>query len=240
MSRPDLLLWVALPYVAATVFVVGHIWRYRHDQVGWTARSTQLLERRRLRAAVLLFHVGFLMVLGGHVLGILVPASVTSALGLSEHHYHQVSVTAGTIAGVLMGAGLLLLAVRRGTHAAVRVTTTNVDRLVYLLLALMLITGMVATVGKNLLGGGYDYRATVAPWFRGLLTLHPDTAAISGAPLVYRLHTIVGWLLILLWPFSRLVHAWSVPLSYPVRSAILYRSRRRTPLVPARDMTTAP
>ncbi len=84
MSRAELLLWVVLPYVALTVFVAGHVWRYRTDQLGWTTRSTQLLERRRLRPAVLLFHLGLFAVIGGHVLGILVPASVTEAAGLSE------------------------------------------------------------------------------------------------------------------------------------------------------------
>ena len=227
MSRVDLVLWVLLPYVAMTVFVVGHAWRYRHDQFGWTTRSTQLLESRRLRPAILLFHFGLLAVIGGHVMGLLVPASLTEALGLSKDGYHAVSVTAGTLAGLAMLAGFALLLLRRGADPRVRATTTNTDRLTYLLLGVMLVTGMYATVGENLLGGGYDYRATVAPWFRGLFTLDPDTSLISGAPLVYRIHVVAAWLLYAFWPFSRLVHAWSVPLGYLSRSNILYRSRRR-------------
>jgi nitrate reductase gamma subunit len=222
----DVLLWIVLPYAAVTVFVVGHIWRYRHDQLGWTTRSTQLLEGRRLRPAVLLFHLGFFAVLGGHLLGVLVPKSLTDAAGLSEDAYHAVSVTAGTLAGLTMLVGFVLLMVRRETDARVRVTTTRTDRLTYLVLAVMLVTGMYATVGENLLGGGYDYRETVSPWFRGLFTLDPDTALITGAPLVYRIHVVAGFLLYALWPFSRLVHAWSVPVSYLTRSHILYRSRR--------------
>ena len=231
MSRLDLLLWVVLPYVSLTVFVVGHAWRYRQDQFGWTTRSTQLLERRRLRPAVLLFHLGLFAVLGGHVLGVLVPASVTEAFGVSEHLYHVVSVTAGTLAGLTMLAGFTLLLVRRETDARVRATTTRLDRATYLLLGAMLITGMYATVGENLLLGGYDYRETVAPWFRGVFTLDPDTSLIAGAPLVYRIHVVAAWLLYALWPFSRLVHAWSVPVGYLTRSQILYRSRARRPLV---------
>jgi nitrate reductase gamma subunit len=226
MSRTDLLLWVVLPYVSMTVFVVGHVWRYRHDQLGWTTRSTQLLERRRLRAGVLLFHLGLFAVLGGHVLGILIPASLTERLGVSEDLYHAVSVTAGTASGLMMLAGFVLLLARRATDRRVRATTTGTDRLTYLLLGVMLVTGMYATVGENLLAGGYDYRETVAPWFRGLFTLDPDTALIAGAPLVYKLHAATAWLLYALWPFSRLVHAWSVPVGYLRRSHILYRSRR--------------
>ena len=227
MSRADLLLWIVLPYAALTVFVAGHIWRYRHDQFGWTTRSTQLLERRRLRPAVLLFHVGLLAVIGGHVLGLLVPSSVTEALGVSEDQYHAVSVTAGTLSGLIMLVGFVLLLVRRETDARVRATTTTTDRLTYLLLGVMILTGMYATVGENLLGGGYDYRETVAPWFRGIFTLDPDTSLIAGAPLVYRVHAATAFVLYALWPFSRLVHAWSVPIAYLGRSPILYRSRRR-------------
>jgi nitrate reductase gamma subunit len=117
----------------------------------------------------------------------------------------------------------------------VRATTTRADRLTYLLLGVMLVTGMYATVGENLLGGGYEYRETVAPWFRGLFTLDPDTSLIAGAPLVYRLHAAAAWLLYALWPFSRLVHAWSVPVGYLSRSNILYRSRRRGALAGERS-----
>ncbi|HMN98635.1 MAG TPA: respiratory nitrate reductase subunit gamma [Miltoncostaeaceae bacterium] len=226
MSRTELLLWIVLPYVSMTVFVVGHVWRYRHDQFGWTTRSTQLLESRRLRLGVLLFHLGLLAVLGGHVLGLLVPASLTDRVGVSEDAYHAVSVTAGTVSGLVMLAGFVLLVARRASDGRVRATTTRMDRLTYLLLGVMLVTGMYATVGENLLGGGYDYRETVAPWFRGLFTLDPDTSLIAGAPLVYRVHAATAWLLFAVWPFSRLVHAWSVPLGYLGGSHVLYRSRR--------------
>ena len=63
MSRVDLFLWVALPYLCLAVFVVGHVWRYRRDQLTWTARSTQLLEQPLLRVGSLLFHFGVLAVI---------------------------------------------------------------------------------------------------------------------------------------------------------------------------------
>ena len=94
MSRVDLLLWIVLPYVAMAVFVGGHIWRYRRDQFNWGTRSTQLLEGRRLRPAILMFHVGLLAVFGGHFVGLLIPSSLTEALGVSEDLYHAVSVVA--------------------------------------------------------------------------------------------------------------------------------------------------
>ena len=69
MSRADTFFWVLLPYVALTSFVVGHVWRYRRDGYTWTARSTQLLERRLLLVGSVAFHLGILGVIGGHVIG---------------------------------------------------------------------------------------------------------------------------------------------------------------------------
>jgi len=237
MTRLDTLLWVVLPYVAVTVFVVGHIWRYRTDQVGWTTRSSQLLESRRLRAGVLLFHLGFFAVLGGHVLGILVPESVTERAGVTEDMYHVVSVVAGTGSGTLMLVGFVLLMARRGADARLRTVTTRTDKLTYVLLGVMIITGMYATVGENLIAGGYNYRETVAPYFRDVFLLRPDASLVTEAPIVYRLHVIAGLLLYMLWPFSRLVHAWSVPVKYLTRSNILYRRRGGAARAAARSLT---
>jgi nitrate reductase gamma subunit len=222
-----LALWVAVPYSCLTIFVVGHVWRLRSGTLTWTTRSTQLLERRLLRIGSPLFHLGLLAVIGGHVLGILVPKHLTETAGVSEHTYHVVSVAAGTTAGIAMTLGFAILLYRRTRVSRIRHTTTRVDRATYLLLGIIVFTGMWATVGVNLLGGGYDYRETVGPWFRGLFMLDPDPALMSGAPLVYQLHALSAMLLYALWPFSRLVHAWSAPIAYLRRSPILYRSRSR-------------
>jgi nitrate reductase gamma subunit len=225
MSGGALALWVAVPYVCLTIFVVGHVWRLRSGMLTWTTRSTQLLERRLLRIGAPLFHLGLLAVIGGHVLGILVPKQLTETAGVSEHAYHVVSVAAGTTAGLVMTLGFAVLLYRRTRIPRVRNTTTGTDRATYLLLAVIIVTGMWATVGVNLLGGGYDYRETVGPWFRGLFTLDPDPSLMSGAPFVYQLHALSAMLLYALWPFSRLVHAWSAPVAYLRRSPILYRPR---------------
>lgn len=222
----DTLLWIVVPYVALATFVGGHVWRLKRGGLDRTTRSSQLLEQRLLRIGAPLFHIGLLAVIGGHVLGIIVPKSATEAVGVDEHLYHLVSVSAGTASGAAMTAGFLVLLYRRLRVPRVAATTSGTDRAVYLLLLTVIATGMLATVGANLLGGGYDYRETVAPWFRGLFGLVPDAALMAGAPLVYQLHALATLALFALWPFSRLVHAWSVPLAYLARRApILYRAR---------------
>ena len=219
------LVWVALPYVAIAIFVAGHVWRYRHDKFGWTTRSTQLLEGRWLAWGSNLFHYGALAAIAGHVLGILVPAQVTEFFGVTEDRYHLLSAAAGTPAGVVCAVGLVILIVRRAMFPRVRPTTSYTDLGVYALLVLIIGLGLYETVRYSALGGGYDYRATVAIWFRGIFMLNPRSDLMISAPLVYQLHAASAWLLFALWPFSRLVHAWSLPFQYIGRPYILYRSR---------------
>jgi nitrate reductase gamma subunit len=225
VSRADLFLWIVLPYLSLAVFVVGHVWRYRRDQLTWTARSTQLLERRLLRVGSLLFHFGILAVIGGHVLGILIPAGVTEAVGIGENAYHVLSLAAGGTAGIAMTLGFLILLYRRIAVPRVRATTSRSDVVMYPILTVAILTGMLATFGSNLVTS-YDYRETVGPWFRGIFTFDPDPELMEEAPFLFQLHVTSVWLLYAVWPFSRLVHAWSIPLAYLRRSPILYRSRR--------------
>ena len=76
VSAAEIFWWVALPYFALGVFVVGHIWRWRYDQFGWTSRSTQLQERRMLKWGAPIFHYATFAAIAGHVLGILIPAQL--------------------------------------------------------------------------------------------------------------------------------------------------------------------
>mgnify|MGYP002682346483 CR=1 FL=1 len=92
--------WGVLPYATALILVGGLIWRYRYDQFGWTTRSSQLYEDNLLKWGSPLFHFGILMALGGHILGLLVPAGWTERVGVSEHMYHVAAVGFGVVAAV--------------------------------------------------------------------------------------------------------------------------------------------
>lgn len=221
----QLILWVALPYVCLSTFIVGHVWRLRSGRFTWTSRSSQLLESRILKLGAPLFHLGLLAVVGGHVLGLIVPMALTDKVGVTPEIYHVVAVTAGTAAGTMMLLGFSILLYRRLRSPRVRRVTSRTDWAVYLLLGMMLATGMWATVGINLLGDEHHYRETVSPWFRGVFMLNPQPELMTQAPLIFKLHALSGIAIFALWPFSRLVHAWSVPLAYIRRSPILYRSR---------------
>ncbi|MDR2987284.1 MAG: respiratory nitrate reductase subunit gamma, partial [Nocardiopsaceae bacterium] len=138
-TAAEIFWWVGLPYLALGIFVVGHIWRWRYDQFGWTSRSTQLQERRLLKWGSPIFHYGTFAAIAGHILGILIPESWTRAIGIPESAYRWFSASAGTVAAVLVIAGVIVLAGRRLLVPRVRATTSPVDYVALILLLIVIL-----------------------------------------------------------------------------------------------------
>jgi nitrate reductase gamma subunit len=226
LSAGKTLLWIILPYAAIAVFVVGHWWRYRRDQFSWTSRSTQLLDRRILGWASPMFHYGALAAIGGHIIGLCIPQSWTAAIGIDEHTYRWIAGIAGGIAGAVTLIGFLGLVYRRATSDRVRRSTTRIDIFTYGLLTVLILLGCWMTFAHTLITDTpYNYRNSIALWWRSLFYLQPNVDAVLHAPIVYQVHAIVAWLFWAAFPFTRLVHAWSIPLQYVGRPYILYRRR---------------
>lgn len=218
-------LWVALPYICGTVFIVGHLWRYRYDKFGWTTRSSQVYENRMLRWGSPMFHIGILMVFVGHVVGLMIPREWLYAVGVTEEMYHIGAVGLGSFAALLTLAGLTILIYRRRRVGPVFLATTRMDKVMYVFLAGALGFGTIATLVHQILGDGFSYRESISPWFRQLLILQPDPELMANVPLLFKLHVISALLLFALWPFTRLVHVFSAPVWYLFRPYLVYRSR---------------
>jgi len=225
MNFGEQFLWIIYPYVALTIFVVGHVYRYNTDQLGWTARSSELLEKNSLQWGSLLFHIGILAVVGGHVSGLLIPKAWFEAIGVTEQMYHMAAIYGGGPAGIVTLAGIVILTVRRFGNERVYAVSNRADLAVVILVLTEVILGLVST-GTNVFdSGSFDYRETIAPWFRGLLLGSPDAVLMTTVPLVFKLHVVMGLALFALWPFTRLVHVWSMPIEYMNRPYIQYYSR---------------
>ena len=223
----DVMLWGVLPYVVLAVLVLGSVWRYRYDQFGWTTRSSQLYESRLLRVASPLFHFGILAVIAGHVIGLVIPKNWMDSIGINEDRYHFFALSVGSVAGFATLVGIVLLIYRRRTTGPVFMATTRNDKVMYLFLVGAILAGLATTVFSVFDAGIVNYRDTVAPWFRSLFIFQPDVAAMTAASLSFKIHTIWGLALFALWPFTRLVHAFTAPLQYLFRPYIVYRSRGR-------------
>ncbi|NBO07787.1 MAG: respiratory nitrate reductase subunit gamma [Actinobacteria bacterium] len=226
MSSPNILLWTVLPYIAIAAFVLGLVWRFKYDKFNWTTRSSQIYEGKLLRIAGPLFHLGLFAVIGGHIVGLLVPQTFTDKLGLSHQAYHLGAVTMGGGAGVATLLGISLLIYRRRTSAMVFAATTRNDKTMYIFLVATLLAGSSATLSSaGVLGEEHNYRETVGPWARSILTFSPHGEYMMASPLAFRIHAVAAMSLFIIWPFTRLVHSLSAPVGYLFRPSIVYRSR---------------
>ncbi|MFP7664899.1 MAG: respiratory nitrate reductase subunit gamma [Corynebacterium pyruviciproducens] len=230
MTNLSLFFWTVLPWISAVVFVVGLIWRWRYDQYGWTTKSSQVYESRMLRWSSPLFHYGMLGVIVGHIAGLCVPKAWTEAAGIPEHLYHLMAVVLGSIFGAAAIVGLFGLLYRRFVVKSVRFSTTPNDIVMYVLLSAAMLLGGWATLSTQILQGshGYDYRETISPWIRGVFSFNPQPELMANVPLEFKLHILAGLILLLVWPFTKLVHVVSAPVGYMTRPYIVYRSREAT------------
>lgn len=235
MNALEVFLWGVLPYLTALALVAGLAWRYRYDQFGWTTRSSQLYESRLLRVASPLFHFGLLVVLVGHVMGLLIPKAWTD-LVMTQEAYHALALGAGAVAGVATLVGIVLLVYRRRTTGPVFLATTRNDKLMYVVLIAALALGLLATFTGDHTPAGehHNYRETVSVWFRSLLVFSPDIEAMAASTWQFKVHIVAGFALFALTPFSRLVHAFTVPLHYLFRPYVVYRSRDAAQPTPSR------
>jgi nitrate reductase gamma subunit len=108
--------------------------------------------------------------------------------------------------------------------------TTRNDKAMYVALVGAIVLGLFATLaGAGVIGEEHNYRETVSVWFRSLFVLQPDVDAMAAAPWTFHIHVLVAMLLFAMWPFTRLVHAFTAPLHYLFRPYVVYRSRDDRP-----------
>ena len=209
--------WIIYPYISITIFFGGHIYTYITRRYYWSTRSFELLAKPTHIFASNSFHYGLVIVLLGHLVGIVLPASVLLAIGITASLHEAMAFYLGAVFGMLTIIGLVwVIALSYSTRAVATMTVS--DHLVYLVLFLVIATGLYNTLVVH-----PDYMDTVGPWFQGLLTLHPDPSLILRAPAILQIHVALSFLLYMLWPFSRLVHVFTFPITYLWRPYIVYR-----------------
>jgi nitrate reductase gamma subunit len=230
----DLFLWGVLPYLTVLVLIGGLVWRYRYDQFGWTTRSTQLYESKLLRIASPLFHYSLFGVLGGHLVGLFIPKAWTD-LVVSQEAYHAVALWIGGLVGIATLVGIGMLIYRRRTTGPVFMATTVNDKIMYVALVAAIALGLWATITGDTTPTGehHNYRETVSIWFRSLLVFQPDIEAMAAATIQFKVHILAAFTLFMMIPFTRLVHAFTVPFHYLFRPYVVYRTRDRKPMTHA-------
>jgi len=226
MSYLNTLLFGIYPYITLAVFIIASIIRYDREQYTWKTGSSQLLESKELKRGSRAFHIGVIMVLLGHFVGLLTPAEVWHVVGIEASHKQLIAMSLGGVFGLLCFYGLTILIKRRLTNPRIRATSSKMDIAVLLLLYVQLILGLLSIfVSAGHLDGAE--MLLLMSWAQNIVTLDgaEAAAAIAQVHWIYKLHVFLGMSLFLVFPFSRLVHIASVPIQYLSRSYQVVRSK---------------
>ena len=216
------------PYIALAVLFIGSWARFDRSMYTWRTGSSQLLSDKGMRLGSNLFHVGIIAILAGHLVGLLTPHALYSHV-ITAPQKQLLAMAVGGFFGVLCFIGLGILLARRLFNPRIRATGTRGDALLLILLFVQLVLGMVSiAVSRNHLDGAVMMR--LGEWAQHIVTFRAGAADyMAGVHWVYQAHVLLGLTLLLVAPFTRLVHVWSIPFEYLWRPYQVVR-RRQAPL----------
>ena len=222
----EYVLFGVLPYVSLALFFIVTIRRYRMRTFSYSSLSSQFLENNQHFWGSVPFHYGLLVVLAGHLLGLLVPRGIL--------WWNAVPVrllileVTGLAMAVLTLVGLLVICVRRWNNRKVRRVTSISDWVVYALLLIQVVTGIGIAVHFS--WGSSWFATNMSPWLWSLVRLSPEIDFVTPLPFMAKLHIVNAFVLIGFFPFTRLVHVLVVPNHYLWRrtQVVRWNWNRRT------------
>ncbi len=225
MKNLELFFFGIYPYIALAVCVIGCWVRYDREPYTWRADSSQLMSKKNTRLANNLFHVGVLGIIGGHFVGLLTPEWLYHHF-ISSSAKQLLAMVAGGVFGLMCLAGLAMLIHRRLTNDRVSIQSSFGDKLVLVLLLAQVGLGLISIFVS---AGHMDGKTMVAlaNWVQSGWTFSTFEAyeGMAHVSWVYKLHIILGFTIVLVVPFTRLVHVISAPIWYLGRNYQIVRSR---------------
>ena len=210
-------LFGAFPYIAIGSMIFGSILRYDRDPYSWKADSSQLMSQKGFRLGSNLFHIGIILLFFGHLVGLLTPHFIYEKF-ITVEQKQILAMTAGGIFGTMAFIGMVILIARRLGNPRVRATSHFMDVLILLLLFAQLILGMLTIPESAKHIEGATSMLALSEWAQGIVTFRPDVASyVADQPLIFKLHILLGLTIFLIFPFTRLIHIFSVPVKYLLR-----------------------
>jgi nitrate reductase gamma subunit len=219
----DTILFVIFPYISLALFVAVTIYRSIYRPFSISSTSSQLLERKKLYWGSISFHYGIVLVLLGHLVALVLPVGLRLWNSVPIRLY-LLELT-GLILGVWAVAGLCILLWRRLSERRLRIVTTPMDMVVLVLVLISAVTGVViATLYRF---GSSWFTVIFTPYLLSVLTMQPQVNLVAPLPWVIKLHVVNFFILLAVFPFSRLVHIIAYPFGYLVRPwQIVVRNRK--------------
>ncbi|WP_106477811.1 respiratory nitrate reductase subunit gamma [Phytohalomonas tamaricis] len=224
MNYLNTLLFGLYPYLAGTIFLVGSLLRFDHGQYTWKTGSSQMLTKKRMRLGSNLFHIGIIVIFFGQLVGLLTPHWAYEFF-ITPGNKQILAILVGEMAGVMCLTGGLILLYRRLFDPRVRATSSKADIFILALLVVQVTLGLSTIISAmDHLDG--SVMLPLAEWAQSVVFFRTDAAShLSEVGVIYKLHILVGLTIIMVFPFTRLVHAWSAPVGYIGRRYQLVRRR---------------
>ena len=217
------LLFTYMPHIAFAVFWFGLITRVIKANSTIQAKSTQIFARDSKWKGNNLFHYGIIFVFLGHL-----------TLFLPERVYHLVITTetkriiallAGTIFGTMAFIGMIILLNRRFRNERVRHNSSFHDYFILVLLFVEAALGLYS-VATSASGTVSNY-AALGEWAQKVITFQPDAGeVIASHSIVYKIHITIGMIIIMIFPYTKLMHMIVFPVVYFFRSGYLLVRKR--------------
>lgn len=209
-ATPNLLLFVVLPYLAMALFLVVTIQRYFRSPFTYSSLSSQFLENRQHFWGLVSLHYGIIVVLTGHLIGLLIPRQVL-AWNARPLRLYVLELTALVFALMAL-VGMCAALHRRVLLPKTRIVTSIADWVILALLILQIAAGIYVAVVYP--WGASWYAASAGPYLWSLFTFRPDAGYLATIPFPVKLHIVNTWLIVAVFPFTRLVHLLVAPLPY--------------------------
>jgi len=208
-------LFTYLPHIAFAVFWFGLITRIVYANSTIQARSTQLLARHAIRSGSNLFHVGIIAVFLGHFT-LFIPEKIYHLI-MSTETKRLIALSMGTFFGIMAFTGMIILIWRRFFVDNLKKTSNFHDYFIIILLLAEAALGLMS-VGTTAAGTVPQY-AALGEWAQKVITFQPDAGAvIASHSIIYKIHILIGLIIIMIFPYTKLMHMLVVPVAYFFRS----------------------
>ncbi|HEY9703702.1 MAG TPA: respiratory nitrate reductase subunit gamma [Allocoleopsis sp.] len=203
-----------LPYLALIIALVVTPLRYFSNRFSYSSLSSQFLENKQLFWGSVPWHYGIIMILLGHLFGLLIPQSVLAWNGVPWRLYLLEST--GLALGILSLCGIILLIIRRAIQPRIKAITSSMDVILLIALLVQVIAGVWTAIFYR--WGSSWYAGVATPYLWSIFTFNPNISLVENLPIMVKIHITGAFFLIALLPFTRLVHFLSVPIQYLWRS----------------------
>jgi nitrate reductase gamma subunit len=204
-------LFIGFPYIALVLAILGGIYRFHARRYSYSSLSSQLLENRRLFWGSVPWHYGITLILLAHLFAGLFPRAAAYILG-GRIRLLVLEFTGMSLAFFAL-FGLVMLIIRRlSSNSLARAVTSRMDGVLLIALLIQVATGLSIALFDR--WGSLWYLRTAAPWFWSLIELRPDMNTVAFLPAFVKFHFVFGFGVILLFPFTRLVHLVMFPIWY--------------------------